>query len=208
MSLSAASLRLIVVAGLEPDGSPPLERVAAAIRGGAGLIQLRGKSVPDRVLVDAARRLLPLCREAGVPMFVNDRPDIALAVRADGAHVGPDDLPPLEARRVLEILGLGVSARTADRLRRAEEAGATYVGAGALRASATKPSAPVLGLAGIADLAAATSLPVVAVGGVRPEDVADLKAAGVAGAAAAAAVLGDPDPEAAARRFIAAWEAS
>lgn len=208
MSLSAASLRLIVVAGLEPDGSPPLERVAAAIRGGAGLIQLRGKSVPDRVLVEAARRLLPLCREAGIPMFVNDRPDIALAVRADGAHVGPDDLPPLEARRVLEILGLGVSARTADRLRRAEEAGATYVGAGALRASATKPSAPVLGLAGIAELAASTSLPVVAVGGVRPEDVADLKAAGVAGAAAAAAVLDDPDPEAAARRFIAAWEAS
>lgn len=208
MSLTASSLRLIVVAGLGPDGSPPTEGVAAAIRGGAGLVQLRGKTVTDRVLVEAARGLLALCREAGVPMFVNDRPDIALAVRADGAHVGPDDLPPLEARRVLEILGLGVSARTADRIRRAEEAGATYVGAGALRASVTKPGAPVLGIQGIAALAASTSLPVVAVGGVLPEDVPALRAAGVAGVAAATAVLGDPDPEAAARRFIAAWEAA
>jgi thiamine-phosphate pyrophosphorylase len=206
MTLSTANLRLIVVAGLDADGAPPLSGVERAIRGGAGLVQLRGKSVPDRVLVRAARDLLALCREAGVPLFVNDRPDIALAVRAAGAHVGPDDLPPLEARRVLEILALGVSARTQDRIRRAEEAGATYVGVGALRASATKPSAPVLGFDGIAALAATTSLPVVAVGGVTAEDVPRLRDSGVAGVAAARAVLGREDPEAAAREFIRAWE--
>lgn len=205
MILTADRLRLIVLAGLRPDGSPPLPEVAAAIRGGAGIVQLRGKGVTDRVLVGAARELLALCREAGVPMFVNDRPDVALTVRADGAHVGPDDLPPLEARRVLEILALGVSARTLDRVRRAEEAGAAYLGAGALRPSATKPEAPVLGFDGIARIAGATSLPVVAVGGVRPEDAGRLRTLGLAGVAASAAVLEAPDPEAAARRFLEAW---
>ncbi len=197
----------MVIADLGAEGAPPdPERARAAIRGGAGLIQVRGKGATAKALVEAAISLLAVCRESGTPLLVDDRPDVARAAGADGAHVGPDDLPPLAARRVLGDLLLGVSARTADRAEAAEAAGADYLGTGALRPSGTKVGARVIGLAGIRAIAAVARIPVVAIGGVRPGDAPDLKRAGAAGMAVVSGVLGASDPEAAARAYVEAWE--
>jgi thiamine-phosphate pyrophosphorylase len=205
--LDPRSFRLLVIADLGDEGAPPdPERVRAAIRGGAGLIQVRGKQASARALFEATVSLLPLCRESGIALLVNDRPDVARAAGADGAHVGPDDLPPTAARRVLKELLLGVSARSADRVAAGEAAGAAYLGVGALRSTGTKAEARVIGLRGIAAIAASTHIPVVAIGGVRPEDASALKRAGAAGVAVVSGVLGAADAEAAARAYVEAWE--
>ena len=130
---------------------------------------------------------------------------MALAAGADGVHVGPGDLPPTVAREVIGDLGLGVSARTRERVEEAEDAGADYLGAGALRASPTKPEAVVLGVEGVARLAASTSTPVVAVGGVLPGRLRRASPEGLAGVAVLRGILDAPDPENAARAYTEAW---
>lgn len=201
------SLHLMLLADVAPGGSLPVDTVAAALRGGVTALQLRAKGASAAAVLGWARDLLPRCRAAGVPLLVNDRPDLALAAGADGAHVGPHDLPPGDARRVLgpEPI-LGVSARDPERVATAEGAGADYLGVGALRATRTKPEATPLGLSGIEALVNRTPLPVVAVGGVLPEDAAALRRLGAAGMAVLGGILDADDPEAAARAYREAWE--
>ncbi len=202
----AEALRLLVIADLGPGGEPPdPARVEAALRGGAGTIQVRGKGRSAAELLAACAALLPLCRRRNALLLVNDRPDVARAGGADGAHVGPDDLPPQAARRVLGDLALGVSARTLERIRAGEAARAAYLGVGALRATGTKTDARVIGPEGIGSLAAAAAAPVLAIGGVRPEDAPRLRRAGASGVAVASGVMGAKDPEAAARAYLEAW---
>ena len=133
---------------------------------------------------------------------MNDRPDVFLALGARGAHVGPGDLSPALAR---EILGpdrmLGVSVRAADRLARAERAGADYLGVGALRATSSKPDTTVIALEGIAGICRSTAIPVLAIGGVLPTDVPALREIGVFGVAVSSGILEAPDPESAARAY-------
>lgn len=199
-------LVLMLLTDVAPGGGLPLEAVEAALRGGVTSVQLRAKTAPAGAMLAMAQDLLPRCRRAGVPLLIDDRPDVALAAGADGVHVGPRDLPPEAARRVLGSGLLGVSARDPERAAAAERAAADYLGVGALRATRTKPEAPPLGLAGIAFLAAHTRIPVVAVGGVRPADLPALRRAGAAGVAVLSGILGDEDPEAAARAYREAWE--
>lgn len=202
-----SSLRLMLLADVAPDGPLPVEAVVAALRGGVTAVQLRAKGAAAAAVLGWARDLLPRCRAAGVPLLVNDRPDLALAAGADGVHVGPRDLPPGAARRVLgpEPI-LGVSARDPERVAAAEGAGADYLGVGALRATRSKPEAPPLGPAGIEALLRRTRLPVVAVGGVLPADAPALRRIGAAGMAVLGGILGTGDPEAAARAYREAWE--
>jgi len=206
MPLSPASLRLVVLIEVGSDGGWDAGRLSAVLRGGATLVQLRGKRASARALLEAAEGALGICRPAGVPLLVNDRPDVARAAGADGAHVGPDDLPPAPARRILGERILGVSARTADRVRLAEEGRADYVGTGALRPSRTKPEAAVLGPEAVAELVRSTHLPVVVVGGVKPEDAPRIRAMGAAGMAVSSGILAAPDPEQAARAYRTAWD--
>ena len=199
-------LRLLLLA--DPgDPEYSLDRVEAAVRGGVTLVQLRAKTLSDREAVREARALLERMRSHGIPVLINDRPDIARAVGADGAHVGPEDLPPGAARSVLGPGVLGVSARTPDRVAAATAAGADYLGTGALRATSTKTRATVIGMAGIERILGGAALPVVAVGGVTPPDLPGLRAIGAAGAAVASGILGRPDPGAAARSYREAWGA-
>jgi thiamine-phosphate diphosphorylase len=177
-----------------------------ALQGGATVVEGRGKGFTTGDLLLRYREMLLLCQEFGVPFLVNDRPDVALVLDAAGAHVGPEDLPPVAARRVLGDRWLGVSARTEDRLREAEAARATYVGIGALRATSSKEDALVLGVSGITALVNRTEIPVVVIGGVLPEDLPDLRRAGAVGVAVGSGILDQPDPEAAARRYVEAWE--
>jgi thiamine-phosphate diphosphorylase len=205
VSVSPDSLRLVVLIDVAPGGEWKPDLLAAVLRGGATLVQLRGKEVGARALLEAARSARPACRERNVPLVVNDRPDVARAAGADGVHVGPSDLPPRAARTIIETGILGVSARTPDRVRLAEEAGADYLGVGALHPSPTKPEAHVLGPEGIRTLIQSTSLPVVVIGGVTPADLPHLRTLGAAGVAAHSGIVDAPDPESATRAYHTAW---
>jgi thiamine-phosphate pyrophosphorylase len=185
-------LRGLYVLTDERLGGGHLAIARAALAGGARLLQLRDKSTSPRRLLSIALELRRRTREAGVLFIVNDRPDLALAFEADGVHLGPDDLPVAEARRVLGSHHLiGVSCGDAAEARRAEQDGADYIGAGAVFGSATKLDAgPPLGLDGLRAIVAATSLPVAAIGGVNAANIGAVATTGAAMACAISAVAG------------------
>jgi thiamine-phosphate pyrophosphorylase len=173
---------------------------------GVPVVQVRvADHVSDRDAYHFATRIVALCRLAGATCLVNDRLHIALAVGADGGHVGADDLPVPAARRVLgaaSMLGgtpvLGATARDPRAARAAVDAGASYLGVGPVYATRTKDGLPdPIGVAGIAAVAAAVEVPVIAIGGVTAARVPELLAAGAYGVAVVAAVSDAPDPAAA-----------
>jgi len=172
---------------------------AAAARGGITSVELRLKHAAPRDLLACARDLIAAL---SIPVLVNDRLDVALAAGAAGVHLGSDDLPVELARRVAPR-GFIIGASVADAVEAGRGMGADYWGVGPWRASDTKPAAgPPLGedgFRGIARLAGA--IPCLAIGGVRPEDVALVRECGGAGVAVASGILGDQDVEGAARRY-------
>ena len=198
-------LRLIVVT--DPAcgaGRTVVEVVRAALRGGAPAIQLRMKDAPAGEMAEAARALLAETRTAGALLFVNDRVDVALAVGADGAHVGQDDLPAAAARRIAPPgFLLGVSAETAELALRAQAEGADYVGVGPVYATGSKADAgDAVGAERIAQVAAAVRIPVVGIGGITVANAPPVLRAGAAGAAVISAVMRADDPEAAVRALL------
>ena len=177
----------------------PLDPIVRAVRGGATSVQLRLKTAPAIEILALARRLVAALE---VPLLINDRPDIARAAGAAGVHLGPDDLSPALARRVLgdrAIIGASVGNEGESLL----AAGADYWGIGPWRQTGTKPDAGApLGAEGFARLVqAAGATPAIAIGGITADDAAAVRAAGGAGVAVVSAILGAPDPEAAARAF-------
>jgi len=190
-------------------GRPLLDVVAAAVRGGATLVQLRDKEGGGRATVEGARALVALLRPLGVPLVVNDRVDVAVAAGADGAHVGQRDLPAADARRLLgpEAI-LGVSASSAAEARAVDDDVADYVGAGPVFATGSKADAePPTGLDGLAAICAATALPVVGIGGITADNAASVVATGARGVSVISAVCGADDPEAAVRALARAVRA-
>jgi thiamine-phosphate pyrophosphorylase len=207
MSALADRLRLIVVTDPECGGGRTVpEVVRAALRGGAPAIQLRGKEMAAREMAELARALLAETRAAGALLFVNDRVDVALAVGADGAHVGQDDLPAAAARRIAPPgFLLGVSAETAELAREAERDGADYVGTGPVYPTGSKADAgEAVGVGRVAEVAAAVGIPVVGIGGIDAANAAAVVGAGAAGVAVISAVMRAPDPEAAVRALLRA----
>ncbi len=200
----AFDLTLYLVVGSDVTQGRPLDEiVAAALRGGATLVQLREKAFGDAALVEAARALKSRLAPLGVPLIVNDRVEAAQAAGADGVHLGQDDLDAVRARAILGPDALiGVSAGTAEEAARVDPGLADYVGIGSVYATATKPDAgPPIGIAGLAALAATLApLPVVAIGGIGARNAAQVMAGGGAdGIAVVSAICGAQNPEAAAR---------
>ncbi|MBA4065935.1 MAG: thiamine phosphate synthase [Isosphaera sp.] len=174
-----------------------IERAAA---GGADVVQLREKDLSDRELVARARDVRAWTRRAGVLFVVNDRPDIARLVEADGVHLGQDDLSVRDARRVVGPDALvGVSTHTLDQVRRAVLDGADYLGVGPVFPSRTKAFDDFPGLDFVRAAAQETALPAFALGGIAPDNVGRVAAAGARRVAVGAAVASADDPEAAAR---------
>lgn len=196
--------RLYVLLG--PVGAREVDLVAvgrAALRGGANILQLRLKHAPDRQTLAAARELREATREHDALLIINDRPDLALLADADGVHLGADDLPIRAARRLLgpEKL-IGGTANTPELAAQAEAQGADYLGCGAVFPSPTKPDREVIGPAGYARVAKAVRIPVFAIGGITPQNVAELTAVGCERIAVSSAILAAADPEAAARALV------
>ena len=203
---AALRVYLLADAGLVPPDRLP-EIVSAALRGGVTAVQLRAKSATTLELLELARNLNAICREAGVPFIVNDRIDVALAAEADGAHVGhigEEDLSPHDARRLLGPDAIvGVSVGTPQEAHMATSQSASYVSAGPMFATSTKANAgPAAGENLLRGVRAATGLPLVVIGGITPQRSAALFAAGADGVCVGAAIIRGPDPEAAARAFF------
>ncbi len=177
----------------------------AALAGGASAIQLRDKEMPVRELLATAEEIRRLCAAAGALFVVNDRLDVALAAHADGVHLGLDDMPVAAARRALVAYErrrfvIGASVSTVEEAQQAVADGADYLGVGAMFATATKPDAGLpVGPQRLAEIHRAVSLPLVAVGGISADNIAEVMRAGAAGAGVVSAVSRAPDMEAAAR---------
>jgi thiamine-phosphate pyrophosphorylase len=180
-------------------GPAALAAVEAAVGAGAPVVQVRLKGCNDRVLHDFAAAVVEICAGAGATCLVNDRLDIALAVGADGTHLGADDLPVSAARRVAGAAHLiGGTARDPQRARQLVAQGADYLGVGPAYPTRTKTGLPTaLGPAGVAAVARAVEVPVIAIGGITADRISDLLRAGAAGVAVVDAVSGAADPAAA-----------
>jgi len=177
----------------------------AAIRGGAGIVQLRDKVSGGRDFYFEALEVREVTRNFGVPFVVNDRVDVALAVDADGVHVGWSDLPPDVTRKLIgEERLLGLSASSEEEVTRALAFAPDYLGIGAMFATATKPEYRVPGPSLIAKVRDRIPCPVVGIGGVTPENAGQVVRAGADGVAVISSLLNSDDVEEQARRLVEA----
>ena len=190
--------------GRELDGV-----LEGAIAGGCRLVQLREKEWPSGKLLPLAERLRGRCRAAGVTFIVNDRVDLAVAVEADGVHLGQDDLPPRVARPLLRPgMLLGVSTHSAEQARAAQAARADYVAVGSIFPTRTKAGFELAGPGLLRALRPEMRVPLIGIGGITAANVGEVIRAGADGVAVISAVCGAPDPEAASRRLLDAIRAA
>jgi thiamine-phosphate pyrophosphorylase len=206
--LNAELLRLMVVSDRRlAEPRTVLEVVEAALAAGTPAIQLRDKEASAAELFSQARALLPAVRIAGALLFINDRVDVALAVGADGVHIGPSDIPVAVVRRIVPPHFLiGYSTDDPARARAAEADGASYIGCGAVFGTATKEVGDeAIGVDRLDEVAAAVQIPVIGIGGIRPGNVARVAATRAAGAAVVGAVMSAADVSRAVRALLGAW---
>ena len=196
-------LTLYLVVGSDAVAGRSVEDVvAAALRGGVTVVQLREKTLPDDAMAALARRLKALAARHGAPLIVNDRIAVARAAGADGVHLGWDDeAAPTARARLGDAALVGLSAGTAEEAARVDCALADYVGIGSVFPTATKPDAgPAIGVAGLQAVHELLPLPAVAIGGIGLGNAAEVMAGStVEGIAVVSAICGASDPEAAAR---------
>jgi thiamine-phosphate pyrophosphorylase len=187
----------------EPHGVEAVVR--AAVAGGVSIVQLRDPDAKTGSLVEQARALLRFLRPAGIPLIVNDRVDVALAVGADGVHVGQLDMRVEDVRALLgpeRIVGLSITSRQQLEAAQAHGQAIDYFGVGPVFATATKADASTpIGLAELAEIVARARLPVAAIGGIDRSNAAAVIRAGAAGVAVVSAICAAGDPQAAAREL-------
>lgn len=176
------------------QGRALIDCVREALEGGVTLVQYRAKTASSAEMYNEALQLKALCDSYKVPLIINDRLDIAMAVGAAGVHLGQDDLPCAAARRILgEEYLIGVSAHNPAEARAALQSGADYLGCGAVFGTATKADVKKLGTDGLAAICKAKGLPVVGIGGVTADNYREVRAAGADGAAIVSGILAQPD---------------
>ena len=181
------------------DGPNLVERVRLALEGGATCIQHRAKGASFEAAKADALAIQALCREFGVPFIVNDSLELALAIGADGLHVGQSDTAAREARRALGPDAiLGVSAATVAEALKAEQDGADYIGVGAVFPTSTKLDATCVTHTALRGICGAVDIPAVAIGGIHAGNLLQLEHSGIAGVSVVSAVFGAPDVKAAA----------
>ena len=183
---------------------PLLECVEEALAAGVTLVQYRAKAADGGVLYAEACRLKELCDKYNVPLIINDRLDIALAVGAAGVHLGQDDLPCAVARRLLgEDFIIGVSAHNPAEAVQAVSEGADYLGCGAVFGTATKHDVAKLGLENLRAIRKAVAVPMVGIGGITADNYAEVLATGADGAAIVSGILAQDDIGAVVKKLVA-----
>ena len=176
------------------QGRALIDCVREALEGCVTLVQYRAKTASSAEMYAEALQLKALCDSFNVPLIINDRLDIAMAVGAAGVHLGQDDLPCAAARKLLgEDYLIGVSAHNPAEAKAAMQSGADYLGCGAVFGTATKADVQKLGTDGLAAICKAKGLPVVGIGGVTADNYREVRAAGADGAAIVSGILAQPD---------------
>lgn len=203
MEFENKSLRLYAVTDRSwLKGGTLYEQVEKALRGGATFVQLREKSLDMESFVAEARQIKILCEKYHVPFVINDNVDVALAVDADGVHVGQGDMAASDARKKLGTGKLiGVTARTVEQAVAAWKQGADYLGVGAVFATSTKGDAKEISHGTLKEICRSVSIPVVAIGGICAANVMELKGTGIEGVAVVSAIFASEDIEMAAREL-------
>ena len=187
-------------------GRPTVDVVKAAVSGGVSCVQLREKECSTREFITEAKMLQNVLRFKYIPLIINDRVDVALAVAADGIHLGQSDMPIKDARRLVgDSMIIGISAESVDDALEAENAGANYIGISPVFSTTTKKDiATPLGLKGVRAIREAVQIPLVAIGGIGQENAVDVMNAGADGLAVVSAIVSAPCPETAARNLFQA----
>lgn len=203
MKLTKEMLRLYAVTDRSwLRGQTLFEQVEQALIGGATLVQLREKELDEDTFLREAVDMAKLCHRYGVPLLINDNVEIARRSGADGVHVGQEDM---EAAAVRSILGsdmiVGVTAKTAGQALRAQEAGADYLGSGAVFGSSTKLNAKPMTRELLKSICNAVSIPVVAIGGINRENILDLAGTDIDGVAVVSGIFAAADIEAECRHL-------
>ena len=185
-------------------GRPLLECVEEALAAGVTLVQYRAKAADGGVLYAEACKLKELCDKYNVPLIINDRLDIALAVGAAGVHLGQDDLPCAVARRLLgEDFIIGVSAHNPAEAVQAVSEGSDYLGCGAVFGTATKHDVAKLGLENLRAIRKSVAVPMVGIGGITADNYAEVLATGADGAAIVSGILAKDDISAVVKKLVA-----
>lgn len=176
------------------QGRALIDCVREALEGGVTLVQYRAKTASSAEMYAEALQLKALCDSFNVPLIINDRLDIAMAVGAAGVHLGQDDLPCAAARKILgEDYIIGVSAHNPAEAKAALQSGADYLGCGAVFGTATKADVKKLGTEGLTAICREKGLPVVGIGGVTADNYREVRVAGADGAAIVSGILAQPD---------------
>lgn len=185
-------------------GRTTLEIVAAAIRGGVSCIQLREKTCSTGEFIDEALAIRSLLARHEIPLIINDRVDVALAVKADGIHLGQKDMPCSMARQLIpESMIVGISVESLDDAVAAQKDGADYLGVSPIYPTPTKTdTAQALGLEGLRSIRSEVDLPLVGIGGLNADNAAAVIYNGADGVAVVSAIVAADDPEAATRDLI------
>ncbi|MEN6390115.1 MAG: thiamine phosphate synthase [Syntrophomonas sp.] len=189
-------------------GRSLIDEVLKSVRGGVSMVQLREKEAGSREFYQVALSLKTALQESGVPLIINDRLDIAMAVDADGLHIGQEDLPLSEVIRLWgkeKIIGLSVSSL--EEAREGEKGGAGYLGLGPVYATATKTdAADPTGLMLLSEVKSSVNIPVVAIGGIDMSNLAAVRDNGADGAAVVSCLMDAPDIEKSAREMVELWK--
>ena len=193
------SLYLVTDRGLA-RGRSTLEIVSAAVHGGVTVVQLREKDCSTRDFIEQALTIKAFLKDRGVPLMINDRLDVAQAVKADGVHLGQTDMPLKVAKKILgDSMIIGISAESQQDAVEAEKGGADYLGVSPIYATPTKSDTALpLGLEGLREIRKAVRLPLVGIGGLNRDNAAEVIRSGADGVAVVSAIVAADDPQTAA----------
>lgn len=168
--------------------------IEEAIKGGVKIVQLREKNISTKDFYEKALKVKEICKNYGVLFIINDRLDIAQAVKADGVHLGQSDIPIEKAREILKDKFLiGVTARNVEEAKKAELLGADYIGSGAIFGTSTKDNAKKLEMEELKKIVASVKIPVFAIGGINVDNVGSLKNIGLQGICSVSGILSEKD---------------
>lgn len=204
MNINKEDMLLYVVTDRTWLGKDQLEdQVEEIIQSGATFIQLREKEMDLEQFVSEGKKIREITKQYNIPLVINDSIKVALAVGADGVHVGQKDL---EAKKCRELIGddkiLGVSAQTVEQAVMAEKNGADYIGVGAVFSTSTKADANPVSFEVLSEICKSVSIPVVAIGGINQENILKLKGSGIDGVAVISAIFAAPDKKKAAKTLL------
>ena len=202
------NFKLYAITDLQREETEILRKVEAAYRGGADIVQLRAKTLSDEALYRLSLKFRKIADRYQKLLFVNDRPDLALAVRADGVHLGQEDLPMEALRRILQgrKIFIGRSTHSLSQALQAQKEGADYIGVGPIFETPTKPATPAVGLRLIREVKKKIRIPFVCIGGIDPTNVRQVLLAGADRIAVVRAVFGARDVYRAAKNLREAME--